>query len=50
VIVSLDKTLIHRLESFEALWTLCSLYWNCLVPIKVYYVEKNPGIYSSKTL
>jgi len=25
-IVSLDKTLIHRLESFKAFWTVCSLY------------------------
>jgi len=28
-IVSLDKTLIHRLESFKALWAVCSLYWKC---------------------
>jgi len=30
VIVSVDKTLIHRLESFKALWTVWSLHWNCL--------------------
>jgi len=24
VIVWLDKTLIHRLESFKALWTVCT--------------------------
>jgi len=28
VIVSLDKTLIQRLESFKALSTVCSLHWN----------------------
>jgi len=52
-IVSLDKTLIHYLVSFKALWTVCSLYcWtlNRLVPIEVHYMEKNPGMFSSKTL
>jgi len=33
-IVSLDKTLIHRLESFKALWTVCSLYWKCLFDLE----------------
>jgi len=29
VIISLDKTLIRRLESFKALWTVCSetVFW-----------------------
>jgi len=31
VIVSLDKTLILRQKSFKALWTVCSLHWNCLL-------------------
>jgi len=30
VIVLLDKTVIHRLESFKTLWTVCSLHWNCV--------------------
>jgi len=54
VIVSLDKTLIHHLESFKALRTVCteSVFWtlNRLDPIEVHYMEKNPGIFSSKTL
>jgi len=29
VIISLDKILIHCLESFKALLTVCSLYWKC---------------------
>jgi len=43
-LVSLDKTLIHRLESFKALWTVCTetLIWTLsrLVPIEVHYMEK----------
>jgi len=35
-IVSLDKTLIHRLESFKALWTVCSLHWNCLSDLELF--------------
>jgi len=46
VIVSLDKTLIHRLESFKALWTVCSLHRNCLLDLE----PENPGRFSSKTL
>jgi len=46
---SLDKTLIFivwcRLKTFEAamklIWTL-----NRLVPSKVHYMEKNPGMFS----
>jgi len=34
VIVSLDKTLIHRLEPFKALWTICSLHWNRLLDLQ----------------
>jgi len=30
----LDKTLIHRLESFKTLWTVCSLYWKCLLDLE----------------
>jgi len=40
----LDKTLIHRLESFKALSTVCTetVFWtlNRLVPIEVHYMEK----------
>jgi len=53
VIVSLDKTLIHRLEWFKALWSRTEtvvLTLNRLVPIEVHYMEKNPGMFSSKTL
>jgi len=46
-IVLLDKTLIHRLESFKALWTVCSLYWKCLLDLEpfldrteLHYMEK----------
>jgi len=56
VIVSLDKTLIHRLESFKALWTVCSLHWNCLLDLEPFgphwrpLYGENPGMFSSKTL
>jgi len=44
VIVLLDKTPIHRLESFKALWTVCTetVFWtlNRLVPIEVHYMEE----------
>jgi len=43
-------TLILPFEQFAVctepvIWTL-----NCLVPIEVHYMEKNPGMFSSKTL
>jgi len=34
VIVSLDKTLIHCLESFKALSTVCSFSWKCLMELE----------------
>jgi len=56
-IVSLDKTLIHRLESFKApfeQFAVCTetVFWtlNRLVPTEVHYMKKNPGMFSSKTL
>jgi len=33
-IFSLDKTLIHRLESFKAFWTVYRLYWKCLLDLE----------------
>jgi len=57
VIVSLNKTLIHHLESFKALWTVCRLHWNCLLDIEPFgshwisplYGEKCwNGIFSTK--
>jgi len=39
VIVSLDKTLIHRLESFKALWTVCSLHWKCILDLEPFGSE-----------
>ncbi len=52
-IVSLDKTLIHRLVSFIALW-ICTetviLTFNRLESIEVHYMDTNPGMFSSKTL
>jgi len=53
-IVSLDKTLIHRLGSFKALWKVCTetvfSTLNRLVPIEIHYMEKNPRMFSSKKL
>jgi len=54
LIILLDKTLIHHLESFKALSTVCTetVFWtlNRLFRSKVHYMEKNPGMFSSKTL
>jgi len=33
---SLDKTLSHRLESFKALSTACSLHWNCILGLELF--------------
>jgi len=52
----LDKTLIHRLELLKAheQFAVCteSVFWtlNRLVPTEVHYIEKNAGMFSSKTL
>ncbi len=46
-------TLIPRLGSYRALWSCIEIaIWtfNPLVPIEVHYMEKNPGMFSSKTL
>jgi len=48
VIVSLDKTLIHRLESFKALWTVCSLHWNCPLDLEPFGFHWNP-LYGEKS-
>jgi len=42
VIVLLDKILIHRLESFKALWAVCSLYWNCLFDLESFGSHCSP--------
>jgi len=34
VIVLLDKTLIHHLESLKAIWTVSSLHWKCLLDLE----------------
>ncbi len=52
-IVSLDKTLIHRLVSFIALWSCTEtiiLTVNRLESIEVHYMEIIRGMFSSKTL
>jgi len=56
VIVLLDKTLFitwNRLKPFEQ-FLVCTetVFWtlNRLVPIEVHYMEKNPEMFSSKTL
>ncbi len=52
-IVSLDKTRIHHLVSFIALWRCTEtviLTFNHLESIEVHYMDKNPGMFSSKTL
>jgi len=53
--ILLDKTLIHRLESFKALSAVCTetVFWtlNRLFPTEVHLYGENPGImFSSKTL
>ncbi len=53
LIVSLDKTLIHRLVSFIALWSCTEtviLTFNRLESIKVHSMDTHPGMFSSKTL
>ncbi len=52
-IVSLDKTLIHRLISFIALWSCTEtvfLTFNRLESIEVHYMEIIRAMFSSKTL
>ncbi len=52
-IVSLDNTLIPRLGPCRALWSCTeTAIWtfNSLALIEVHYMEKNPGMFSSKTL
>jgi len=46
-IVSLDKTLIHLLELFKALWTVCSLHWNCLLDLEPFGYNWRP-LYGEK--
>ncbi len=51
--VWLDKTLIHRLVWFIALWSCTEtviLTFNRLESIETNYMDKNPGMFSSKTL
>ncbi len=51
-IVSLDKTLIHRLVSFIALWSCTEtdiLTFNLLESIEVHYMDLIRGMFSSKT-
>ncbi len=51
-IVSLHKTLIHPLVSFIALWSCTEtviLTINRLESIETNYMDKNPGMFSSKT-
>ncbi len=51
-IVSLDKTLIHRLVSFRTLWSCTEtviLTLNRLESIEVHYMEFIRGMFSSKT-
>jgi len=47
-IVSFDKTLIHHLESFKALWTVCSLHWNCLLNLEPFGSHWSP-LYGEKS-
>ncbi len=52
-IVSLDKTLIHCLVSFIAIWSCTEtiiLTFNDLEFIEVHCMDTNPGMFSSKTL
>jgi len=48
VIVLLDKTLFHRLKSFKALWTVCSLHWNCLLDLESFGFQWSP-LYGEKS-
>ncbi len=51
--VSLDKSLIPRLGSCRALWSCIeTAIWtfNPFIHIEVHYMQKNPGMFSSKTL
>ncbi len=51
-IVMLDKTLFPQLGSCRALWSCIeTAIWifNSLIPVEVHYMEKNPGMFSSKT-
>ncbi len=53
LIVSLDKTLIHRLISFTALWSCTEtviLTFNRLESIETNYMDTTPGVFISKTL
>jgi len=43
----LDKTLFHRLESFKALWTVCSLTWKCLLDLEPFGAQWSP-LYGEK--
>ncbi len=50
-IVSLDKTVIAQLGSCRAFWsrTVTAIWsFNSLATIEVHYMEKNPGMFSSK--
>ncbi len=50
--VTLDKSLIHRLVSFIALWSCTEtviLTFNRLESIGANYMDTNPGMFSSKT-
>ncbi len=52
-IVSLDKTLIPQLGLYRAFWSsIEKANWTFkpLIPIEVHYIEKNPGMFSSKSL
>ncbi len=46
-IISIEKTIIPRLGSCRALWS-CIWTFNPLAAIEVHYIEKNPGVLSSK--
>jgi len=43
--ILLDKTLIHRLESFKALSTVCSLNWNCVLDLEPFVSHWSPFIW-----
>ncbi len=52
-IVSLDKTIIHRLVLFIASWSCTEtviLTFNRLESIETNYMDTNPGMFSSRTL
>jgi len=44
----LNKTLIHCLESFKALWTVCSLHWKCLLHLELFGYPQS-GLYGEKS-